>query len=92
MEEDCYDSLFNKLASVDKDSMKLACGDFNARIGTKMECTLYDKNETHVDIITESVINEDTCFNDDDFILNNMSINRVNADHVVNEYGQKLLR
>ena len=72
--------------------MKLACGDFNARIGTKMECTLYDKNETHVDVISEAVINEDTFFSDDDFVLNNMSINRVNADPVVNEYGQKLLR
>ena len=91
-EEDCYDRLFNKLASVNKDSMKLACGDFNARIGTKMECTLYDANETHVDVISEAVINEDTFFSDDDFVLNNMSINRVNADPVVNDYGLKLLR
>ena len=27
IEEDCFDRLFNKLASADNDSMKLVCGD-----------------------------------------------------------------
>ena len=92
IEEDCFDRLFNKLASVDKDSMKLVCGDFNARIGTNMECTLYDKDDARVDIVSEFVTNEDMFFNVDDFKVNNMSIDRMNKDPVVNGYGLKLLK
>ena len=90
-----FEKLLNKLSTVDGDCVKLICGDLNSRVGTRQECILYNQkdlqDQLHVFENDNMSYGEESTFTEFDFINNNMSINRVNSDQTVNEYGNKLI-
>ena len=89
--ENCFSRLLNKLASVDENSMKIVCGDFNSRVGTRDECIVINDNVEQTAFFPDVDCNEEWLFTENDFLDNNLNIKRSNSDKTVNEYGLKLL-
>ena len=61
--------------------MKMICGDFNSRVGTRDDCfIIHNDFDQQRDILNGYNYNEDTVFNSNDFQKNNMNVKRNNSD------------
>ena len=86
---DCYELLFDELARVSDRGGVIVAGDMNARVGEREECIIEHESE---DIVIDFDFPESDLLHEHDFICNGMSVERVNQDKIVNEYGVKLLQ
>ena len=89
----CYDKVLEKLAEIPEDSMIVAMGDWNARIGEREECSIITGSERVARCSEiEGMLNEnENVFFKEDFVQNDLSLVRTNQDKKINEYGLKLL-
>ena len=89
----CFDKVTEKMTEVPEDAMFYAIGDWNGRIGDRKECLLdnFSSDDFCEDDFFHDVINTNNIIIEEDFIMNNMSINRTNKDLKVNDYGLKML-
>ena len=91
---DCYSILLEQIAKVSKHGSVVVTGDMNTRTADRLECVLSeDLHNTESEGLPGYLSNSlcEHAISQEDFMLNNMCIEREIEDITVNEYGIKLL-
>ena len=95
----CYDILYEQVAKFSRQGGLIVVGDFNARSGVREECLIGGLDERDMSVANEfinpfyeyeSENNRKICI--EDVLANDMTIDRMNADSTVNDYGNRLVQ
>ena len=89
-DNNCFNILMNQIAKVDEGGKILISGDLNSRISNLQECNLDYVYNNDVSNFVNLPLSENVIISDD-FLKNDMSLQRVNKDKNVNDYGYKLI-
>ena len=91
----CYDIVLDKMSTIPDDSMIFAMGDWNGRVGERSEVCFESIEDVRIsdnEHVMDWILNEQQrLFTKDDFLCNNINVQRMNEDKTVNDYGVKLL-
>ena len=93
----CYDLLLDQLSKVSDQGGVVIAGDMNARTGEREDCmVINNKNGELQQLDRQQILNQidlnENALCENDFVLNGMSVKRVNCDKKVNDYGVKLIQ
>ena len=85
-DNNCFNILMNQIAKVDEGGKILISGDLNSRVSNLQECNLDYVYNNDVSNFVHLPLSENVIISDD-FLKNDMSLQRVNKDKNVNDYG-----